>query len=160
VIFRVDSRIVDSREAFFRRVLQGLLQAQHVLLSARRRDSGPDQLGRAIHEHSRGAAIGTTDDPTPWRIGRVGVDACLSQSQGIDQSGMTVDAAQIDGMRRDGAGKRRLVGKLLAGPIVLVPAAALDPLTWRSGLRRALHRRDHFLVARRSDEIHLPEPAS
>ncbi len=76
------------------------------------------------------------------------------QCEGVRERSVAVDAAQKHRMVRHRRVERFLRWELLHRPVVLIPAAADDPLALRRARRALFHARDHFFVRSRVDELH------
>ena len=125
----------------------------------RGRDRAADQSHRVVEEDAARGAVGAAKDASAGRVRRRRGDARELQPELVAPERVRVDAHQRRRVPRRGGAEHGGVGKIAAGPKVLVPAIAADPLAGGGRLRVARHALHAVLLAGCAGEPHLHEVA-
>ncbi len=136
------ARVVEGGDAFRQAFLGGELDdLAHLGRGGLRRTGAVDELFGGLAQEARGASPRVLQDVAAFRrLGRL-VDAGELHGLGVDEDGVAAGVGEDhrvvgrDGAQRVVEGEALHVGLGHLGPLVLVPAAAADPLA-RLGVRR------------------------
>ena len=104
------------------------------------RDDAFDEPLRVVDEHAGWRAVGGALDVAAVGVLRRAVTLGGLHRGGVREPGVSVDARQVDGIVRNGGGELLVRREARVAPVVLVPAAADDPLARRASSSRARRR--------------------
>ena len=125
----VARRVLHLREADLRGRPRPGEEPTLEVRGGRRRDDAFHQIRGVVDEHPGSRPVAASNDPAADRVGSVGADLRLFESERVDPHRVTVDAARDDRSVGDDRVQIARVRKGLAGPQVLVPAAPFHPRT-------------------------------
>ena len=106
----------------------GDMESAFFLVGGGRGDMFSDEAHRGIDENAGGMAILVAEDFAAGRVGSVFGDPCELYGFLVGPTRMTIDSAQKDGVVRGCLAQDVVCGEALFFPVVLVPAAAQNPL--------------------------------
>ena len=135
------------------RGLDGVLH----LCARRRRDRALDEALRVVDEDTGRIPLRVLDDLAATRARRRAGDVRLLEGERVHEAGVAIDALEVHRMIGHRAGQRLVRRPAGVAPVVLVPAAADDPLAARRRAGALDDTGDHLVVRGGAGEIHVPQ---
>jgi len=118
--------VVHAGEAQLVAPRDGAAQPLFDFRRGRFRDMAGDEQLRVVDQHSGGFAVVIAHDASSGRIRRIARDPARVQCRAVQPHRVPVDTIEVDRVRF-GGGEIPPGGKVLHLPVVLVPAAAVNP---------------------------------